>query len=138
MTAPAAKLALIIPRLGSDHDGEVVATARAISRTLTAAGLDWHDLAAAAKTALPVGRGPVPPPRDETSTPLWSELAPEGKLAWLALFGGQTWLSKWDLDFVASIAAQAAANPFRAFSHKQQIILNRLIARAVGYGAHAR
>lgn len=43
--APVApKLARLIPRLASDHDGEVVATARAIVRTLTAAGLDLHDL----------------------------------------------------------------------------------------------
>jgi hypothetical protein len=137
MTAPAAKLALIIPRLGSDHDGEVVATARAIGRTLTAAGLDWHDLAIAAKTALPVCRQP-PPPRDEPSAPLWSELAPEGKLAWLALLGGQTWISQWDRDFVASIAVQAAGNPFRTFSHKQQIVLNRLIAKAIRFGVSPR
>ena len=37
----------LIPRLASDHDGEVVATARAIDRTLKAAGADWHDVAAA-------------------------------------------------------------------------------------------
>jgi hypothetical protein len=37
----------LIPRLASDHDGEVVATARAIGRVLKAAGRDWHDLASA-------------------------------------------------------------------------------------------
>jgi hypothetical protein len=41
------KLAKLIPRLGSNHDGEVVATAEAIIRTLAAAGLDLHDLARA-------------------------------------------------------------------------------------------
>jgi hypothetical protein len=35
----------LIPRLASDHDGEIVATARAIGRVLKAAGRDWHDLA---------------------------------------------------------------------------------------------
>lgn len=43
----APKLAKLLPLLASDHDGEVVATARAIGRTLVAAGLDWHALAAA-------------------------------------------------------------------------------------------
>lgn len=43
----APKLALVIPRLASDHDGEVVATVNAITRLLSGAGLDWHDLAAA-------------------------------------------------------------------------------------------
>ena len=32
--ALAAKIGLIIPQLGSDNDGEVVATVRAIGRTL--------------------------------------------------------------------------------------------------------
>ena len=48
----AAKLAKLLPRLGSEHDGEVVATVRAIDRTLTAAGLDWHSLAAAIEAAV--------------------------------------------------------------------------------------
>ncbi|MES0074685.1 hypothetical protein [Mesorhizobium sp. M0058] len=42
-----AKIGKLIPRLASDHDGEVVATARAIIRTLGAAGADLHDLVAA-------------------------------------------------------------------------------------------
>jgi hypothetical protein len=40
------KIALLIPLLGSDVDGEVVGAARAIERTLKASGRDWHDLAA--------------------------------------------------------------------------------------------
>lgn len=45
--APVApKIAKLIPRLASDHDGEVVATVRAIRRTLERAGLDLHALAA--------------------------------------------------------------------------------------------
>jgi len=41
------KLSKLFPRLASDHDGEVVATARAIVRTLEAAGSSLHDLGAA-------------------------------------------------------------------------------------------
>jgi hypothetical protein len=45
--APVApKLAKLIPLLSSDKDGEVLATARAIDRTLRGAGLDLHALAA--------------------------------------------------------------------------------------------
>jgi hypothetical protein len=40
-------LGKLIPRLGSDHPGEVVATVAAIGRVLEANKLDWHDLAAA-------------------------------------------------------------------------------------------
>jgi hypothetical protein len=36
----------LIPRLASNHDGEVVATVRAIERVLKSAGHDLHDLAA--------------------------------------------------------------------------------------------
>ncbi len=42
----ASTIAKLIPRLASDHDGEVVATVRAIRRVLEADGLDLHDLAA--------------------------------------------------------------------------------------------
>ncbi len=40
------KIAKLIPRLASNHDGEVVATVHAIRRVLEGAGLDLHVLAA--------------------------------------------------------------------------------------------
>ncbi len=46
------KLGVLIPRLTSDQDGEVVATARAIQRQLAKAGAAWHDLAGRLKAAL--------------------------------------------------------------------------------------
>lgn len=39
------KLTKLIPLLGSDNDGEALGAARAIGRTLQAAGLDFHALA---------------------------------------------------------------------------------------------
>jgi hypothetical protein len=64
------KLAKLIPRLASNHDGEVVSTRNAIARTLKAAGTDLHDLAQF------VGRADVSPvvvvlsdnPRQSTTT----------------------------------------------------------------------
>ncbi len=46
MTSPnfPEQIGKLIPRLGSTFDGEVVATARAIERTLSSVGLDWHDV----------------------------------------------------------------------------------------------
>ena len=38
------KLRKLIPLLGSDQSGEVVAAACAIGRALKGSGLDWHDL----------------------------------------------------------------------------------------------
>jgi hypothetical protein len=48
---PAVQLCKLIPRLASEHDGEIVATARAIGRTLESAGCDFHDLANAIERA---------------------------------------------------------------------------------------
>lgn len=50
----AGKLSRLIPRLASDHAGEVVATAAAICRTLDRAGLTLHDLAAKLADVTPV------------------------------------------------------------------------------------
>jgi hypothetical protein len=47
----ATKLAKIIPRLATEHEGKVIATVGAISRTLVTAGLDWHAIAAAVEEA---------------------------------------------------------------------------------------
>ena len=40
-------LGKLIPMLGSDKDGEVLAAVNAIARTLKSNKLDWHDLARA-------------------------------------------------------------------------------------------
>lgn len=45
-TAVALKVARLIPRLGSDHEPEVVAAVLAIRRVLAKCGADLHDLAA--------------------------------------------------------------------------------------------
>lgn len=66
--ACAAKIAKLIPRLATEHDGEVVATVQAIGRTLQGGGKDFHDLAKAVQC--PEGPAPTPP-----STPQnWAEL----------------------------------------------------------------
>lgn len=52
----ATKLAKILPRLASEHDGEVINTLRALDRILTGAGLDWHALAAAVEASARTSR----------------------------------------------------------------------------------
>ncbi|MCO5132450.1 MAG: hypothetical protein M9932_18165 [Xanthobacteraceae bacterium] len=87
--APVApKLAKLIPRLASDHDGEVVATVRAIRRTLESAGLDLHALAAGLDGGGTSGREPN----------TWQELA-----AWCRNTG-QHRLSLKEFVFVADMA----------------------------------
>jgi len=61
------KIMKLLPLLASEHDGEVVAAARAIGRTLAATGLDWHALADAIQT-LPVSAALVSTPRRSSSS----------------------------------------------------------------------
>jgi hypothetical protein len=53
----APRLRCLLLMLSSDRDGEVVAAARAIGRTLQSAGSDWHDLAQALCPPAPIVRG---------------------------------------------------------------------------------
>ncbi len=67
--APVApKLQKLIPRLASPHDGEVVATVRAIERTLRSAGLDLHALA---ESITPPEPSRPPAPRSLRDIALW-------------------------------------------------------------------
>jgi hypothetical protein len=84
MTLPAdaaARVAKLIPMLGSDNDGEVVATVRALRRVLAGAGSDLHGLAAVVAGASPAPRpGPQPQPRpgyghpDTNAARAWAEM----------------------------------------------------------------
>jgi len=56
LTPVAPRLSKLIPRLASNHDGEIVAAARAIGRTLASHRLDWHDLAQAISLPAPAVR----------------------------------------------------------------------------------
>lgn len=69
------KLTKLLPLLGSDQDNEVIATARAIGRTLAAAELDWHALADAIQ-AWPVEASVVSTPHPSSPSPASSDRAP--------------------------------------------------------------
>jgi hypothetical protein len=68
-----ASVAKLLPLLGSDQDGEVLATVRAIARKLRAAGLDLNDLAQA--LTAPPSPPPRWPPFAEPPGPVRSKLA---------------------------------------------------------------
>jgi hypothetical protein len=55
------RLKKLVLMLSSDHDGEIVAAARSIGRSLKDTGLDWHWLAAQLS-------GEMPEPHAETSS----------------------------------------------------------------------
>ncbi len=66
------QIAKLIPRLASEHDGEVVGTARAIERVLKGAGLDLHCLVEALCEPKPTACVPPPP---EKGPETWGEIA---------------------------------------------------------------
>ena len=76
--ALARRLGKAVALLGSPQDGEVIAAAHAIGRTLDAAGMDWHGLAAlvsaeAARQAAPAFTFAAAAPR--TARKLMAHLA---------------------------------------------------------------
>ena len=64
MAIVAPRLTKLIPLLSSDHDGEVVATVRAINRTLKGVGMDFHNLVEALGVHKPA-YAPSPPSKKE-------------------------------------------------------------------------
>ena len=69
------KLAKLVPRLASDADGEIVATVRAIDRTLRSAGADWHDFTSALTPALTPPRPALRPEPRPQRPQTWLEIA---------------------------------------------------------------
>jgi hypothetical protein len=91
----APKLAALLPRLASDHEGEVVATVRALRRVLAGAGLDLHDLAAAVTHGPQPAEQPAPSAAPDPHD--WRRAA-----AWCA--NRADWLSDAEHAFVATLA----------------------------------
>jgi hypothetical protein len=85
------RLLKLIPLLGSDASGELVASATAIGRLLKSVGLDWHDLAAA------VERGLVTPQIETSQISHWREVART------CLMAGGCHLSPAERDFLENI-----------------------------------
>jgi len=113
-----AKLGRLLPRLASDHPGEVVATVAALRRCLDRAGLDLHDLARRLTDA------PQPAQRE----------APGGDLRAMALWlraHALDRLSPRQRDFTATAARLLTAG--RALTPKQEKWLRDLHAMHKGH-----
>lgn len=72
------KIQKLIPRLGTDADGEIIATVRAIGRALKSHKRDWHDLAAVLTAEAPqsnrqAGSHQKPDPRPRGVAPGYEE-----------------------------------------------------------------
>lgn len=117
----APRLSKLIPRLASDHEGEVVATVAAIRRTLENGGLDLHALAAA------IGEPPKPtviyrsePARAEPSRSHQMD-------ARRCLQSGIAW-KPHEAEFLRQMASA-----FRRPTEKQRDWLDGLLDRAARY-----
>jgi hypothetical protein len=114
-------LARLIPRLGSPHDGEVVATARAIGRTLHSNGLDLHDLADALI---------APPSLRWQSSRAESNESAEMR-AWLEAISRESWPNDWTRSFIASVLARRSLD---RLSKKQIACVDNIIGEAYRRG----
>jgi hypothetical protein len=113
-------IALLIPRLGSSFDGEVVATARAIERTLKSQKLDWHDVAAAVTAQAPPTQWDYQPPRTESA-----ESAEVRK--WLEVISHEPWINNWTRSFIESILAPRSLD---RLSKKQTAVIDNIFDEA--------
>ena len=100
------KLALILGRLGSDFDGEIVAAGRAASTLLREAGTTWF-------------LAPAPALPEPTCH---REIESDDDAIEYAL-DCRHWLTDWEANFCRSIAEQFQLSP------KQRAVLARIVER---------
>jgi hypothetical protein len=122
-------LAKLIPRLGSNHDGERLATVDAIKRTLGSAGCDWHDFAAS--IGLNAER-PAPKNKFEDAEPAayWMFLFCHERQAWLNVLHQAWCVSDWEKKFVADLRIKAVRFSSYEVSERQEQVLDRIVFKA--------
>ncbi|MEO1102907.1 MAG: hypothetical protein AAFW98_04120 [Pseudomonadota bacterium] len=96
------KIKQLIPLLASNQDGEVVAAVRAINRTLSQQGLDFHDLAAAACVSA-TAKGPTSTRASDLDPEEWREVV-------LFCADRRARLSNREAAFVTSILYRVSQN----------------------------
>jgi hypothetical protein len=121
-----ATLARMIPRLASPFDHEVVATARAIERTLKPLGFDWHDVAAAVTAQAP-------------STQYEQHHTESGEArqmrAWLEAISRESWPNEWTAGFVGDLLRRSSLD---GLTGKQTACVNRIIRQAYDRSVRVR
>jgi hypothetical protein len=125
----ARRVAQIIPRLATSHDGEVIATARAIGRVLHAGGADWHDLADAISPKIASSaRG------DAGDCPTCHATSRETLLAWINSLLNVATLSAWEIGFLTDMHEMIARRPYPQLTGRQIEIVDKLLARSWNAG----
>ena len=139
----------LIPRLASEHDGEVVATVRAIQRTLHRHGYDLNDLAnhldepakssgqggvsASRKGWHGATSGPAPPGREE---PDWDRLTRTYVLRWCDLVLDRRRLDMATQQFLCRVRGRLASDPDSTLS-PDDVSKLRAVLRAAWQGGLA-
>ena len=141
-----AEIAKLLPMLGSDHDGEVIAVVRALGRKLNAGGKDWHWLAeqvlrlesttreARKPSAAWHESTPRTPPASRKERhavkPIWTTIDRPQQLAWLVLLDGQPWLTAVEAELVAAIRPQIEQGQSLHLPPRQKRMLTALVRSA--------
>jgi hypothetical protein len=124
----APRLTKLIPLLSSDHDGEVIATARAIGRTLQGAGLDFHSLVEALSIHKPTY---APPPARKEPAPAPQPTSLRDIVIWLRTHAAHRMTYK-EQTFVMDMATRL--NEGRQASTRQANWLQTIFYRLYGIG----
>lgn len=127
-----ARVAKLLPRLASDQNGEVAATAAAIQRTLKAAGHDLHDLAehvaAEPRTVVIYRERPAEPQHPPSWGAAYGAFGTrERDRARVARCQQAGRLSAWETAFLASLAQRLACG--RDLTPRQRETLNGIGAK---------
>jgi hypothetical protein len=118
------RVSKLLPLLGSDKDGEVVAAARAIERTLRPTGWDWHTLATSIRTN-PARAQP------EKEDHRWSGRHWRSTAEWCAQHG--EYLNEWELGFVKSLVRSR----YRQLTEKQPACLESIQQKILHQSKHS-
>ncbi len=135
MAAPSStltkRLEKLIPLLASNHDGEVIATARAIGSALAAEGFDLHDLAGSLVPYIAkretVSATIAPPPA-------FDGLSLFEKRAWLEALFRVDWLTAFERDRVGDVRALSKTGMDFSIHWRKKRTIDALLARAMAMG----
>jgi hypothetical protein len=135
MNAPSStltkRLEKLIPLLASDHDGEVVATARAIRSALASEGFDFHDLAGSLVPYIAkreTGSATIAP------APVFEELTLFERRAWLEAIRKTDWLTPFERDRIEEVYALVRTGVDFAIHWRKKRTIDAVFARAMAMG----
>ncbi|MEK4034257.1 hypothetical protein WOC76_12665 [Methylocystis sp. IM3] len=130
-----ARLGKLIPLLGSDKDGEVLATARAIVTALASEGADLHDLAASVN---PNASSRIKPTRRAFSVPpAFDSLTHFERRAWLDVLIDAEWLTPFERDTVEEVRNRVRLGQCYDPHWRKKRRIDELLARAAAKGVRA-